>query len=99
MCVEQTTFPEAINTALEDCTRAHELILSIKNGLEDVPVHTSSPVNNYCNIRLHVNSAVESSIRSVLVLVEVWSIVLSKTSTILAFFLYHCGLFQVNAQS
>lgn len=61
----QTVFPEAINEALEDCARAHDLVLRIKNGLEDVPAYASSPINNYCNIHLHVNNAIESSVRSI----------------------------------
>lgn len=63
---EQTTvFPAAINEALQNCERAHHLLLTMKNELEEAPVYASSPANSYCNINLHVNDALQSSIRSI----------------------------------
>ncbi len=62
---QTTTFPLAINEALQSCERAHDLILTMKNELEGVPAYTSSPANAYCNISLHVNDALQSSMRSI----------------------------------
>jgi len=62
---QTTTFPVEIDKALQQCERAHDLILTMKSELEDVPAYASSPANNYCNISLHVNDALQSSIRSI----------------------------------
>jgi hypothetical protein len=62
---QTTTFPIAINEALESCERAHDLILTMKNELEDVPAYASSPANSYVNISLHMNDALQGSIRSI----------------------------------
>ena len=63
--VEPNTFPAAINTALDDCERAHDLLLTMKSDLEDVSAEASSTMNDYLNVSLHVNNALQSSIRSI----------------------------------
>jgi hypothetical protein len=60
-----TSFPIAIDEALQSCERAHDLLLTMKNELEEVPAYASSPANSYININLHVNDALQSSIRSI----------------------------------
>ena len=63
--VEQSSFPIAIDEALQNCAQAHDMLVTMKNELEDVPAYASSPANSYCNISLHVNDALQSSIRSI----------------------------------
>jgi hypothetical protein len=60
-----SNFSEGTNDALRDCERAHNLYLTIRDEINQIPSRASSALRNYCSIGLHVNSALNGSIETI----------------------------------
>ncbi len=60
-----SNFSVGINEALQHCEESHGSFLNILNDVDQNPTLTNSSLRNYCSIGLHVNKALQGSIRSI----------------------------------